>query len=216
MEDKDLIEVMLEERKLAVDENNEYGKMQMQLFTILFAFLGVAVGFGVSGHTWIWILLQMAIPMFYVGSVSLNQNIMMNGVFLIFNENRINRLAGRKVCFWQDFVGYTKTDANEKMSPRFYAPLILLTSLFGGVYALPVYFLSREQIMSYAFTINLPLNIVLLVSNSAIYLTFSGLIFICVAILVTRMRSGAVRSITSLAATEQQRFDSEGLIIPRT
>ena len=34
MEDKELMKIMLEERKLATNENNEYGRVVMQLFTI--------------------------------------------------------------------------------------------------------------------------------------------------------------------------------------
>lgn len=211
MDKTETIKLIFDETKLAVSEISEYSKLQIQAFSIFFVFTGVAFKLGFDGGTWAWVIIQLLTPVFLFAFIEYEQNIMVNSMFIVFNENRINKIADSYILSWQNIIGYVKVEDLKKNKFIFHlAPMTtILVCLI--VYLFPVYhiylFLYKQQIY---FSICYSCSEIYV---SILYSLSSIILYITLSVILIHIRTSRIEDINLKIKNEKYDIDVKDEIV---
>ena len=131
-------DILLEEYRQVMHEISEYQKNGLQLASIFLVFFPIAIGFAIRGESWMFIPLQVIIPIFMLIIANLDNNVMMDSAHAVYVEEKLNKLVNKKdIIGWQKCVNYLGKP--DKRHAGFFLASILII-LFFGLFYLFIYF----------------------------------------------------------------------------
>jgi hypothetical protein len=211
------IDVLLEEYRQCAAESLEYSRLQFQLFTVFFAFLGVTIVFATAGQPWMWLLLLFIIPVFLIGAVSLDENQMMNSVHLHQNERVLNAILDQEVMTWQRTVGYAQMRDVDGRKVRFHQPVLMLIIIFLIFFAFSAYFVGKHPLfdrMILSMSSKSAIGIAVRLRHLYTFGCFVG--YVLLSYILVRQRRQAIKQIEQISSAEQRRMKEFRRLVARS
>jgi glycosyltransferase involved in cell wall biosynthesis len=158
------IESIMNEHREALSEIKEYQKNGAYNLYIFLILSGVALTIGGNGQTWIYLLMQGIVFVFFFIATSIDRDMIINSAYVTDIEDKVNILLGHKLLAWQNTIGIVnhKDGLNDKSN----------SYQIGGVLIGLIYFIFYLTFCGlYSSTIESQLNQIIFISCSTfIYL----------------------------------------------
>jgi hypothetical protein len=110
------IESIMNEHREALSEIKEYQKNGAYNLYIFLILSGVALTIGGNGQTWIYLMMQGILFVFFFIATSIDRDMIINSAYVTDIEDKVNILLGHKLLAWQNTIGIVnhKDGLNDK------------------------------------------------------------------------------------------------------